>query len=158
MLLVGSELGMSMTELGKKLGRAVSTVCGAVKKGRQIVEREGLKLLDLLMKGVPLELSISTITLAEIYYGIEKSPEKKKERRKKIERIKSHLDIYPFNEHAAITYGVIRARLEKIGQPISERDLQIASIALANRLCVVTHNTKEFGRVAKLRVEDWASE
>jgi hypothetical protein len=39
---------MSMTELGKKLGIAVSTVSGAVKKGRQMVEMEGLKLLDLL--------------------------------------------------------------------------------------------------------------
>jgi tRNA(fMet)-specific endonuclease VapC len=105
----------------------------------------------------PTELALSTITLAEIYYGIEKSPVKKKERRKKIERIKSLLDIHPFNEHAAIAYGVIRARLEKTGQPISERDLQIASIAVANRLCVVTHNTKEFARVAKLKVEDWAA-
>jgi chromosomal replication initiation ATPase DnaA len=43
-----TELGMSMTELGKKLGIAVSTVSGAVKKGRQMVEKEGLKLLDLL--------------------------------------------------------------------------------------------------------------
>lgn len=104
----------------------------------------------------PAELSFCTITLAEIYYGIEKSPTKKKERRNKIERIKSQLDIYPFNEHAAVKYGVIRALLEKRGQPISERDLQIASIAVANRLCVVTHNTKEFGRIEKLRVEDWA--
>jgi hypothetical protein len=39
---------MSMTELGKKLGIAVSTVSGAVKKGRQMVEKKGLKLLDLL--------------------------------------------------------------------------------------------------------------
>jgi tRNA(fMet)-specific endonuclease VapC len=105
----------------------------------------------------PTELALSTITLAEIYYGIEKSPVKKKERRKKIERIKSLLDIYPFNEHAAKAYGVIRAQLENTGRPISERDLQIASIAVANRLCVVTHNTKEFGRVQKLSVEDWAS-
>jgi tRNA(fMet)-specific endonuclease VapC len=105
----------------------------------------------------PTELSFSTITLAEIYYGIEKSPVKKKERREKIERIKSQLDIYPFNERAAAKYRNIRARLEKQGQPISERDLQIAAIAVANRLCIVTHNTKEFGRVAKLRVEDWAS-
>jgi tRNA(fMet)-specific endonuclease VapC len=104
----------------------------------------------------PNELSLSTITLAEIYYGIEKSPIKKKGRRKKIERIKSLLGIYPFNENAAIAYGVIRAQLEKIGQPISERDIQIASIGVANRLCVVTHNTKEFGRVAQLKVEDWA--
>ena len=105
----------------------------------------------------PAELALSTITLAEIYYGIENSSVKKKERRKKIEHIKSLLDIYPFNEHAAIAYGVIRAQLEKTGRPISERDLQIASIAVANRLCVVTHNTKEFDRVQKLSVEDWAS-
>lgn len=104
----------------------------------------------------PAELSLSTITLAEIYYGIEKSPIKKKERRNKIERIKSQLDIYPFNERAAAKYGVLRAQLEKQGEPISERDLQIASIALANKLRVVTHNTKEFGRIAKLKVEDWA--
>ena len=105
----------------------------------------------------PAELALSTITLAEIYYGIEKSSVKKKERRKKIEHIKSLLDIYPFNEHAAKAYGVIRAQLENTGRPISERDLQIASIAVANRLCVVTHNTKEFDRVQKLSVEDWAS-
>jgi tRNA(fMet)-specific endonuclease VapC len=42
------------------------------------------------------------------------------------------------------------------GQVISERDLQIASIAMANRLCVVMHNTSEFNRVEKLKVEDWA--
>lgn len=105
----------------------------------------------------PSDLAISTITLAEIYYGIEKSPAKKKERRLKIEAIKSELSIYPFNEQAAVRYGSIRAALAKLGKPISERDTQIASIALANKLCIVTHNTKEFGRIAKLKVEDWAS-
>ena len=105
----------------------------------------------------PSDLSLSTITLAEIYYGIEKSPLKKKERRLKIEYIKSELDIYPFNEQAAVKYGTIRAALEKIGKPISERDTQIAAIALANKLSIVTHNTKEFGRIPKLKVEDWAS-
>ncbi len=105
----------------------------------------------------PSDLSLATITLAEIYYGIEKSPLRKKERRLKIEYIKSELDIYPFNEQAAVKYGTIRASLEKLGTPISERDTQIASIALANKLCIVTHNTKEFGRISKLKVEDWAS-
>ena len=105
----------------------------------------------------PSDLSLSTITLAEIYYGIEKSPIKKKGRRLKIEYIKSELDIFPFNEQAAIKYGAIRAALEKLGKPISERDTQIASIALANKLCIVTHNTKEFGRIPKLKVEDWTS-
>jgi tRNA(fMet)-specific endonuclease VapC len=105
----------------------------------------------------PSDLSLSTITLAEIYYGIEESPVKNKERRLKIEYIKSELDIYPFNEQAAVMYGAIRAALEKLGKPISERDTQIASIALANKLCIVTHNTKEFSRIPKLKVEDWAS-
>jgi tRNA(fMet)-specific endonuclease VapC len=118
--------------------------------------RGDLQLIKKLKNRSPSELSLSTITLAEIYYGIEKSPVKKKERRAKIEQIKSQLEIYSFNEAAAVKYGVIRTSLEKQGQPISERDLQIAAIALANKLCVITHNVKEFSRIAKLKVDDWA--
>jgi tRNA(fMet)-specific endonuclease VapC len=104
----------------------------------------------------PSDLSICTITLAEIYYGIEKSPVKKKERRNKIERICSLLEIYPFDELAARKYSIIRTQLEKDGLVISERDLQISSIAMANKLIVITHNVKEFNRIDKLDVKDWA--
>lgn len=103
----------------------------------------------------PSDLSISTITLAEILYGIEKSQVKKKIRREKIEAISSQLDIFPFDQAAAFKYATIRSFLEKKGIPISERDLQIASIALANQFHLVTHNTREFNRVPKLVVEDW---
>ncbi|MBW1700226.1 MAG: type II toxin-antitoxin system VapC family toxin [Deltaproteobacteria bacterium] len=106
----------------------------------------------------PAELCLSTITLAEILYGIEKSPVKKKERRLKIKQITSLLDVYPFDEAAAGKYAIIRTQLEKEGIVISERDTQIASIAMANRLTVVTHNVKEFGQIGKLKVEDWATE
>jgi tRNA(fMet)-specific endonuclease VapC len=119
--------------------------------------RGDLQLINKIKSHSPSDLSISTITLADIYYGIEKSPIKKKERRLKIEYIKSELQIFPFNEPAALKYGVIRASLEKQGRPISERDTQIASIALANRLCMVTHNAKAFRRIPKLQVEDWIS-
>jgi tRNA(fMet)-specific endonuclease VapC len=104
----------------------------------------------------PRDLSISTITLAEILYGIEKSPVKKKERRKKIDAICSQLDVIDFDKTAAHQYGIIRAQLEKNGIPISERDLQIAAIALAGGFGVVTHNTKGFKRIQGLLVEDWA--
>jgi tRNA(fMet)-specific endonuclease VapC len=114
------------------------------------------RIIKMMRSHNPSDLSLSTITLAEIHYGIEKSPIKKKERRVKIERIQSQLAIFPFNEPAALKYGRIRASLEKKGLPISERDLQIAAIALANKLCVVTHNTREFSRIDKLDVEDWA--
>ena len=113
-------------------------------------------LMDKIKSHSPSELSLSTITLAEIFYGIEKSPTKKKERRTKINRICSQLAIHPFDEPAAEKYGSIRAKLEREGLIISERDLQIASIAMANRLSIVTHNTKEFNRIKDLTVEDWA--
>ncbi len=116
------------------------------------------KLINKIKNHKPSELSICTVTLAEIYYGIEKSPVKKKERRHKIERISSQLEIYPFDELAARKYSIIRSQLEKDGSVISERDLQIASIAMANKLIVVTHNIKEFDRIVKLEVEDWATD
>ena len=81
---------------------------------------------------------------------------KKKERKLKINQISSLLGMYSFDEAAAGEYAVIRAQLEREGRVISERDTQIASIAMANRLTVVTHNVKEFARVDKLKVEDWA--
>ena len=113
--------------------------------------------IDRIRSCSPSDLALSTITLAEILYGIEKSPLKKKERLLKIEKISSLLEIYSFDEMAAAEYAVIRARLEKKGTVISERDTQIASIAMANKLTVVTHNVKEFSRIPKLKVEDWAS-
>ena len=113
------------------------------------------KLINKIKSHKPTELSICTVTLAEIYYGIEKSPVKKKERRSKIERISSQLEIHPFDELAALKYSIIRTKLEKDGWVISERDLQIASIGMANKLIVVTHNIKEFNRIEKLEVEDW---
>jgi tRNA(fMet)-specific endonuclease VapC len=115
------------------------------------------KIINEIKSQEPSDLSLCTITLAEIYYGIEKSPVKKKERRNRIERICSLLEIYPFDELAARKYSIIRTQLEKDGLVISERDLQIASIAMANKLIVVTHSVKEFNRIDKLDVKDWAT-
>ena len=51
--------------------------------------------------------------------------------------------------------GQIRAQLQKLGTPIGSYDLQIAAIALAHNLILVTHNTREFERVEGLKLEDW---
>ncbi len=61
----------------------------------------------------------------------------------------------PFDDGAAAIAGRVRAQLAVTGTPIGPYDLQIAAIALAHGLTVVTHNTKEFKRVAGLQVEDW---
>ncbi len=55
----------------------------------------------------------------------------------------------------ALICGQIRAQLQKLGTPIGSYDLQIAAIALANNLILVTHNTREFERVEGLKLEDW---
>ncbi len=61
----------------------------------------------------------------------------------------------PFDDAAANHYGQIRATLEKSGTPIGPLDLLIAAIARANDLILVTHNTREFGRVTGLGLADW---
>ena len=61
----------------------------------------------------------------------------------------------PFDDQAAEVYGRIRAELEAAGTPIGSHDMQIAAIALANNLILVTHNTREFSRIAGLQLEDW---
>jgi tRNA(fMet)-specific endonuclease VapC len=62
----------------------------------------------------------------------------------------------PFDDRAADHYGMLRATLEQAGTPIGANDLMIASIALAHDCCLVTRNSREFERVAGLRVESWA--
>jgi tRNA(fMet)-specific endonuclease VapC len=104
----------------------------------------------------PPELAISSISLAEILYGIEKSPVKKQERTQRIQKIALLLDVYPFDEKTAPHYAVIRASLEKKGCVISERDMQIAAVAKASGAVLVTNNVDEFNRVAQLKIENWA--
>jgi tRNA(fMet)-specific endonuclease VapC len=72
-----------------------------------------------------------------------------------LERFFSAMTSLPMDDAAAYEYGRIRAHLELRGTPIGSYDMLIASIALANDLTVVTHNTAEFGRVPGLAIEDW---
>jgi tRNA(fMet)-specific endonuclease VapC len=62
---------------------------------------------------------------------------------------------FPFDDHAADEYGRLRAQLARQGTPIGPNDLMIASIALAHRTTLVTHNTHEFSRVPGLPIVDW---
>ncbi len=117
--------------------------------------RGDIQILKQLKRQKPCDMAISAITLAEVLYGIKKSASRKRERQKKIDAICGQLDVLPFDKQATVQYAVIRTDLEKKGIPISERDLQIAAIAMANGLCVVTHNIKEFARIPDLQVVDW---
>lgn len=110
--------------------------------------------VEILKKKSSDDLRISSITLAEIYYGIQKSI-RKLENELYWDEFFSQFGILDFDRAAAKEYGLIRTHLERSGQMIGERDCQIASIAKANNLAVVTHNVKEFVRIPDLLVENW---
>jgi tRNA(fMet)-specific endonuclease VapC len=100
------------------------------------------------------DIAVSAVVKAELYYGATKSNYGVKTLTRQ-ERFLEEFTSLPFDDAAARVYGEIRTRLERAGTPIGAMDLLIAAIALANSLILVTHNTREFGRIAGLQVEDW---
>lgn len=101
------------------------------------------------------DVGISSITLAELMYGVQKSHHQQKNKAA-LEEFTSPLEIMPFNEETATHYGNIRAFLEKKGTPIGSLDMMIAAHAQCLGSILVTNNKKEFSRVPNLKIEDWA--
>jgi len=99
-------------------------------------------------------LCISTITLAELLHGAEKSA-RPAENRKEVDRFAARLAVLSFDGAAATHSAEIRATLERRGFPIGGYDLLIAGHARSQGLVIVTGNLGEFTRVDGLRVEDW---
>ncbi len=110
--------------------------------------------IDRLGEHSPDDLAVSIVTVAELWFGARKSKRPESNRRR-IDAFLKPLEVLPFDHAAAGVYAELRLALERMGRPIGERDLLIASIALARGLTVVTHNVSEFGRVPGLKVEDW---
>jgi tRNA(fMet)-specific endonuclease VapC len=102
----------------------------------------------------PGEIGISTISVSELQYGVAKSTHRN-ENQLRLDEFLAPLEILTYDEIAARTYGDIRFQLEKYGKPIGPLDLLIAAHALSRNLIIVTNNVIEFGRIKKLKVENW---
>lgn len=100
------------------------------------------------------QLGISSITYAELNYGVQKSRQRAMNRAA-LEHFCVRVEILPYTADAAEQYGVIRRDLEASGQVIGPNDLHIAAHAKAADLTLVTNNLKEFERVEGLRLENW---
>ncbi|HAD03743.1 MAG: twitching motility protein PilT [Desulfuromonadales bacterium GWC2_61_20] len=100
------------------------------------------------------DIGISSITLAELRFGVAKSKQREKNAHALDEFIMP-LEVLPFDEVAALAYGDIRMRLEKAGTPIGAMDLLIAAHALSVGVTLVTNNTREFSRIPALHIADW---
>lgn len=100
------------------------------------------------------ELGISVITLAELEYGASKSSNPARNR-EALGQFISPLEVAAFGQSATLTYGKMRALLEKRGRPIGSMDMLIAAHALSLEVKLVTNNVREFKRIPGLRVENW---
>ena len=109
------------------------------------------------MAGVaPADCAISTITIYELYTGVEKCAKPAKERAK-VDLLLTPVRQVPFEAGAAKEAARIRAFLESQGQMIGPYDILLAGQALADSLILVTANTGEFARVPGLTLENWQS-
>lgn len=102
------------------------------------------------------DMSVSSITAAELRYGAEKSSQPEKNH-SALDGFFSPLTILPFDEACSNYYGNLRKSLESKGQIIGSMDLMIAACALKNNLILVTNNIKEFERIPELKFENWVS-
>ena len=109
---------------------------------------------DHIQQHKPDDIVISAITVAELRVGADKS-NRPEENHRQISNFLLTFDVLMFDSGAADAYGVIRADLERRGQPIGELDMLLAAHAVSQNLIFVTHNTSEFQRVKGLQLEDW---
>ncbi len=100
------------------------------------------------------EIAISSITLAELQFGVAKSSRPAHHETLLI-GFCAPLAILPFDDRAAATYGRVRDDLGRAGTPIGPLDTLIAAHALSLDLILVTNNEREFQGVGGLRVENW---
>ena len=120
-----------------------------------IIKETPLSVLEKLKILSSSDVCLSAITVAELYYGVEKSHHVKKNQTA-LEKFLTPFEILPFDDAAAFCYGHIRAKLENLGKPIGSLDFMIAAQAISQKLTLVSNNVREFSRVLGLKIENWA--
>jgi tRNA(fMet)-specific endonuclease VapC len=120
----------------------------------ELIRGKGAKALARLRTCKVGEVAISSIVLAELQFGVERSA-RPEQNRIALYGFSAPLDIRPFGDHAAVAYGRVREALERAGLSIGPMDTLIAAHALAEGATLVTHNEREFRRVGGLTVENW---
>lgn len=99
-------------------------------------------------------LAISVITRAELRYGLEFLPSDHF-LRVLVNSFLQQIQVLAWTEAAADEYARLAAGMKRTGKPIGILDTQIAAQALAENLVLVTNNTRHFGAVHGLKIENW---
>jgi tRNA(fMet)-specific endonuclease VapC len=101
----------------------------------------------------PSEVCLSAVSLSELRFGADKRRSKRLHRL--IDTFVATVGVVAFDSDAADAFGHVRAVLESKGKPIGIFDTLIAAHALSRKLILVTNNTKHFGQIKGLKVENW---
>lgn len=126
-----------------------TNICVYWLKGYENIEKKALE--------VGLEnISISFITLSELYYGAYKS-QKKEKNILNIEKLKKKLFVVESNDMMCEMFGKIKVALINKGDIIDDADIFIAACALAENAVLVTNNEKHFERIHGLKLENWSN-
>ncbi|MBK7639480.1 MAG: type II toxin-antitoxin system VapC family toxin [Bacteroidetes bacterium] len=120
-----------------------------------IIKKKPKQVIDMFLTLPIGSVGISSITLAELQYGIAKSINVEKNR-EALEKFLTPFEVLDFDQNAANCYGDIRAELERKGTPIGSLDMLIAAHARSLDVILVTNNEKEFVRIMDLKIENWA--
>ena len=121
-----------------------------------LIKQQPKEVIEKFQGTTPSEIVISTVVVAELVYGIEKSQHKEKNSTA-LELFLAPLEIINFDFKAAQSYGAVRAFLERNGTLIGAYDLMIAAHAFSLGLILVTNNMQEFTRIPDLMVENWVN-
>ena len=97
----------------------------------------------------------SAVNVAEIYFGVFRKEGRADLLRYSENEVFSRLTILPFDRDCARIFGRIKANVESKGLPRFEADLQIAAVAIANNLTLVSGSIRHYSGIPGLRVENW---
>jgi tRNA(fMet)-specific endonuclease VapC len=120
-----------------------------------IMKRSNNTLIKRLKKTPVNDICVSVITKSELLYGVEISPRRQQDEAA-LKAFLQHVDVLDLPDEASLHYAKIRADLKARGEMIGANDLFIAAHARSLELTLVTNNTREFGRVRDLTIENWA--
>lgn len=116
--------------------------------------RKPIHVLDRLRSVLNRDVCLSSVTIAEMQFGVYNSQNIEKNRISLTEFL-APFQIIDFDDRDTEYFGKLRALLKQKGELIGPYNMLIAAQALARKLILVTNNTKEFTRVPELVIEDW---
>lgn len=119
-----------------------------------LIKNRPAQVLEMMKEIDPDDICISSITYAELSYGIEKGADASRNRIALVFLL-ANIVILPFDDRAVCEYGVIRSELERMELPIGTLNTMIAAHARSSGCTLVTNNIREFKRVRNIRIEKW---